>query len=341
MNGSAQKLRLAFFGSDLFSLASLSRLLAMKSRNKRISGIDVFTRSIKPTGRKLKTYIDVPVGEFGTKNGLDVYRVDSAQQINEFCEKRYDLAVAVSFGKLIPASFLQSLRFGGLNVHPSFLPKYSGSSPIQHALMNDCRNTGVTVQTLHPTKFDHGAILRQSDPIAIGERETFISLRDRLAVVGADLLEDVISNKDLANPTILTSSEKYSLAPKISPTLAEIHWNTMTSRQICRLEDALGPLFSFKAVDVIKKKIHRTEPAKVIFEGFNEESVSEMEELTKPGDFILNGNKVIVKTADSYVSIKKLKYQFCNYEAPLAFMANLKLRAGETPLTFGHKQDEI
>lgn len=336
MSGPAQKLRLAFFGSDMFSLVSLRRLVAMKSRNETISHIDVFTRSIKPTGRKLKTFIDVPVGEYGTSNGLDVFRVDSAQQINEFSERKYDLAVAVSFGKLIPGLFLSSLRLGGLNVHPSLLPKYSGSSPIQYALMNDCKSTGVTVQTLHPTKFDHGDILRQSDAMEIGARESFTSLRDRLAVVGADLLEDVILHENLVDPKLISSPEKYSLAPKIPPTLAEVHWDKMTSRQICRLEDALGPLFSFKAVDVIKKKVRRTEPAKVILEGFTETSAGP-QELTKPGDFALKDNEVVVKTADSYVSIGKLKYQFCNYEEPLAFMANLKLRAGDTPLNFSQK----
>lgn len=336
MAGPTQKLRLAFFGSDMFSLASLTRLMAMKSRNDLISQIDVFTRSIKPTGRKLKTFIDVPVGEYGTTNGLNVYRVDTSQQISEFSEKRYDLAVAVSFGKLIPRSFLSSLRLGGLNVHPSLLPKYSGSSPIQYALMNDCSTTGVSVQTLHPTKFDHGDILRQSKPVEIGIRENFTSLRDRLAVVGADLLEDVILNENLNKPSIISSLEKYSLAPKIPPGLAEIYWHKMTSRQICRLEDALGPLFSFKAVDVTKKKVRRTEPAKVIFEGFNEETTGP-QGLTKPGDFALIDNKVVVKTADSYVSILKLKFQFCNYEEPLAFMAYLKLRTGETPLAFSQK----
>lgn len=339
-----QNLRLAFFGSDLFSLASLKRLVEIKATTDYISHIDVFTRSIKPTGRKLKTFVDVPIGEYAQKVGLPLFRVDSALEINQYSNQDYDLAVAVSYGKLIPGHFLSKLRNGGLNVHPSLLPEYSGSSPIQYAIMDDRKTTGVTVQTLHPTKFDHGDIIHQSLEIEIGLNEKFDQLRDRLAFIGADLLEQVIANTNTipntgntpsTNMTTKIPKRPYSLAPKIPPTLAEIRWNTMKSRQICRLEDALGALFSYKAVDVIKKKIHKTEPAKIILEDFAEEpGIPAYECLSKPGEFYYHENKLIVKSLDSYISIGKLKYQFCNYEEPKAFMANLKLRTGDTPHSF-------
>ncbi|WPK23424.1 hypothetical protein PUMCH_000664 [Australozyma saopauloensis] len=328
-------LRVAFFGSDHFSLVSLKRLVLMHQQSPVISSIDVFTRSIKPTGRSLKTYVDVPIGDFAQKAGLPLFRVDSAQQITQFCDRKYDVAVAVSFGKLIPGSFLSSLRYGGLNVHPSLLPKFSGSSPIQYALMKDCKSTGVTVQTLHPTKFDHGDILRQSSAIEIGPHEPFSELRDRLAVVGADLLQSVLDSGDLVHPSVISSPETYSLAPKIPASLSEIDWTTMTSRQICRLADALGPLFSYKAVDIVKKKKSIVEPAKVILDEFLElESYQGELPLHNPGDFSLLEDKFVVKTVNSFVSIGKLKYQCCGYEDPKTFMVHLKLRAGPTSHSF-------
>lgn len=329
-------LRLAFFGSDLFSLVSLKRLVSMANETLAISQIDVFTRSIKPSGRALKNLVDVPVGEYAQQEGLSLFRVDTSKQITQYIDKKYDLAVAVSFGKLIPGSFLSSLRYGGLNVHPLMLPKYSGSSPIQYAIMNDCKTTGVTVQTLHPTKFDQGDILRQSAPIAIKENETFESLRDRLAVVGADLLHDVVMGS-LAEPEVLAPTEKYSLAPKIPPRLAEIQWDHMTSRQICCFERALGPLFSNKAVDIVKKKKHISGSAKVIMEDIKEVKNESFEDLSKPGDFCINVKRIIAKTTDAYISVGRLKYECCEYEEPETFMARLKGRAGATDNCFIQK----
>lgn len=328
----SSNLRVAFFGSDLFSLISLKRLVSM-TETLKIANIDVFTRSIKPSGRSLKTLIDVPVGNYALEQNLPLFRVDTSRQIAQFIEKKYDLAVAVSFGKLIPGSFLSSLRYGGLNVHPLMLPKFSGSSPIQYAIMNDCETTGVTVQTLHPTKFDHGEILKQSAPINIGHNETYNSLRDRLAVVGADLLQNVVMG-NLAEPTIISSTETYSLAPKIPPSLAEIQWSHMTSRQICCLERALGPLFSSKSVDIVKKKKQVKGMAKVILEDIKELRNADFAELTKPGDFCFSNMRIIVKTVDSYITIGLVKYECCGYEDPETFMKRLKGRSGSTENCF-------
>ncbi|GEQ68903.1 hypothetical protein JCM33374_g2572 [Metschnikowia sp. JCM 33374] len=254
-------LRIAFFGSDLFSVASLAKLKDLRSsRPELISQLDVYTRSIKPTGRNLKQFVDLPIGKYAHAHDLPVFRVDSSAEIvASALPQNYHLAVAVSYGKLIPGTFLNSLPYGGLNVHPSMLPKFSGSSPIQYALMNDCKTTGVTVQTLHPTKFDHGDIISQSDAIDVLDSDDFFSLQTRLASVGADLLSDVISSGSYATPEHYKGAENpetFSLAPKLTPAMSEIKWNTMTSRKIRRLNDALGPLHSLIIVTILIKSRH-------------------------------------------------------------------------------------
>lgn len=327
-------LRVAFFGSDAFSLASLKTLVSLKHHTPLISHIDVFTRSPKPKGRH-RVLTDVPLGVYSTAHGLPLLRVDSAAEIKQHSHRGYDLAVTVSFGKLIPAAFLSLVRYGGLNVHPSFLPRFSGSSPIQYAIMNDCHTTGVSVQTLHPTKFDHGDILRQSLPVEIGRNERFESLRDRLSIVGADLLSTVIRNGEFVHPQPIVLGELYLLSPKIPATLAEVRWNEMTSRQICRLEHALGPLFSYKSVDITKKMKHHTEPAKVILGDIQEVEPSfSTVALEMPGEFCLHNDRIVVKTTDSHVSIGSLTFQCCNAETPEVFIRKLKLRAGETRHAF-------
>lgn len=330
-------LRIAFFGSDLFSMASLHRLKELhRTRPSLISQLDVYTRSIKPTGRNLKQFVDLPIGKYALENGLRVFRVDSSAEIvDSTMPKNYDLAVAVSYGKLIPGSFLRSLPYGGLNVHPSILPKYSGSSPIQYALMDDCMHTGVTVQTLHPTKFDHGDIISQSLSVDILDTDNFASLQEKLALVGADLLSDVITGGKYANPPHFNSPETYSLAPKLAPAMSEVKWSSMTSRQIRRLNDALGPLHSYKYVDILKKKKPLQGYFKVILDGIREVKTCDgLGSTSIPGEFVLDGEKLIVKTSDSFVEIKNLKFQYCGLENPPEFMKNLQKRAGTTENMF-------
>ncbi|KAI8051440.1 formyl transferase [Syncephalis plumigaleata] len=73
--------------------------------------------------------------------------------------KPFDLAVVVSFGYFLPATLLQTFKWGGINVHPSLLPKYRGAAPIQHAIIDGINETGVTVQELDHHQFDAGNIL--------------------------------------------------------------------------------------------------------------------------------------------------------------------------------------
>lgn len=331
---------ISFFGSDAFSVASLARLLRLQnSRPSVISSIDVITRHIKPTGRNLAARVDLPVGTFASRHGLPLWRADSAAEILEVVPRGPNhLAVAVSYGRLIPAAFLAQTGFGGLNVHPSLLPTYSGSSPLQYALMDDVSHTGVSVQTLHPTKFDCGDILAQTPPMPIYDNDTYTSLQERMAEAGAELLAGVIESgayKDPISPII--SPYPFSLAAKIAPGTGNVDWATLTSRSVRRLADALGPLHTYKLVDITKKKKHILRHDKVILSDisvFDGELPSSLTTAV-PGTFLLHSDdRLLVKTRNSAVSVGSLKYQCCSEENPRTFIARLGKRAGNTPMVF-------
>lgn len=332
------RLNIAYFGSDKFSIHSLKKLVEYHRKNPdKVSSIDVITRSIKPTGRNLKTFVDVPIGEYCEEEKLNIHRADSSDDImNVLSKNQFNLAIAVSYGKLIPEGFLKSMQYGGLNVHPSLLPKYSGSSPLQYALMNDDDFTGVTVQTLHPSKFDKGEIVLQSNPIPIAETDNYDSLGEKLGEHGSRLLLNVIDNRLFEQPTKIEESPyRFSLASKIKPSQSEIRWDILTSRKIKRLNDALGQLHSYKFCDIRKKKKDIKETQKVIFndiELFNDFPGESLQ----PGEFILdeNNNKLIIKTIDSAISIGKLKFQYCSEEDPKTFMSHLTKRSGDTSHKF-------
>lgn len=330
-------LKIAYFGSDQFSVHSLKKLVEYQRKNhEKVASIDVITRSIKPTGRNLKTLVDVPIGDYCTTEKLDIHRADSSGDImNILSKKSFNLAIAVSYGKLIPKQFLNDLRYGGLNVHPSLLPKYSGSSPLQYALMNDDKFTGVTVQTLHPEKFDKGDIVLQSNPIPIKDEDNYDTLEEKLGEYGSKLLIDVIEKNLYEKKGDHKNQYTFSLARKINPSQSEISWNVLSSRRIKRLNDALGQLHSYKFCNIHKKKKQIAETQKVIFNDILPID-NEYKELTKPGQFILDKteNKLIVKTIDGAISIGKLKFQYCGEEDPTNFMKHLQKRSGETDQIF-------
>lgn len=332
-------LRIAFFGSDSFSVASLRKLYELHQRKSAVvASVKVITRSIKPTGRNLKQMVDVPIGEFAQLNGIQTFRADTLEQIMSLLEhEKFDLAVAVSYGKLIPGAFINAMKYGGLNVHPSLLPMYRGSSPIQYALMDDLKETGVSLQTLHPTKFDHGSILLQSDPVPIEDNDTFLTISERLSEIGADLLTSALENSLYCNPIKpIESPYTPSLAPKISSSASQIDWST-TSRQVKRLNDALGPLHAFKEVDIMKKRKRVQELQKVILDDI---SIPQNQyDIERPGEFIFDSasNSLILRTLDGYIAVKKLKFQFCGDEDPKTFVQRLAKRAGPTPHQFVHR----
>ena len=329
---STKPLKVAFFGSDKFSVYSLDKLYQYQKENKSID-INVIARSIKPTGRNLKKYVDLPIGEYCSQNSIPIHRADSSKDILELDKAiDFNLAIAVSYGKLIPEQFLKSCDYGGLNVHPSLLPKYSGSSPIQYALMNDDIFTGVTIQTLHPTKFDHGDIILQSPEIPIQENDDFCLLRDKLGAIGGDLLIAVLAKELYLHYPKKQTKYLYSLAPKISPQLSQIDWYKHTPREIKRLADALGPLHTYKFVDIKKKKLNIKENQKVLMSDIQIEQASV--DLNNPGDFKLENGRLYIKANGGCISVGSLKFQCCGEENPTEFTRFLKKRSGDTPNTF-------
>ncbi|CAN3371582.1 hypothetical protein DIURU_004022 [Diutina rugosa] len=328
-------LRIAFFGSDGFSVASLQHLHKLhQDQPGVVDAIDVVSRTIKPTGRGMKQKKELPIGECAQALGLTVRRADSADDIIRLGDENdYNMVVAVSYGQLIPAAFISRCEYGGLNVHPSLLPKYSGSSPIQYALLNDDLATGVTVQSLHPTKFDHGDIIVQSDPVAIHAHDNYASLAERLGDLGGRHLASVLANQwYLPTHPRVKKTYEFSLARKIKPAQLQINWHQLDSRQVKRMYDALGPLYTYKFVDLPKKR--KQEYQRVILSGITEADGGK--ELA-PGQFAINastGNLEVGCADDSKISVTKVKQQCCEEETPAKFTGSLRKRTGDTDPVF-------
>ncbi|KAF8248303.1 Formyltransferase [Wilcoxina mikolae CBS 423.85] len=158
----------------------------------------------------------------------------------------FNLIIAVSFGLFIPASLIDKFPYGGLNVHPSLLPRYRGAAPIQRTLLNHDKETGVTIQTLDKERFDHGKILMQSSPpISIPPKTSYRTLHDNLAVWGADMLVETLRQRLFVPPiSDIKNSYQASVARKVTSEDSHISWQDWSADEMKLRAEMLGSVWT-------------------------------------------------------------------------------------------------
>jgi methionyl-tRNA formyltransferase len=185
-------LRALFFGTSAFAVPSLRAVAA----RTQLAG--VVTQPDRPAGRGQRLAPSA-VKSAAAKLGLRVYEPVNLRDFTaEIAAEPFDLFALASYGRILPRELIELPRLGALNVHPSLLPKYRGATPIQSAIVNGDRETGVTIM-LMDAGMDTGDVVLQ-DCTAIAACETYGELHDRLALLGADLLARAI---DLAQHGVL------------------------------------------------------------------------------------------------------------------------------------------
>ncbi|MCD7797756.1 MAG: methionyl-tRNA formyltransferase [Clostridiales bacterium] len=186
----------------------------------------VFTQPDKPVGRK-RILTPPPVKSFALGRGLSVYQPESlkdAETVDFIKSINADVIIVVAYGKILSSDILNSARYGCINVHASLLPKYRGAAPIQRAIINGEKETGVSIMQMDEG-IDTGDILfSQSTPI--GENETSSELFDRLAVMGGNALLKTLGalENGKLNPTKQPDGD-FGYAEKITKELCPIDWN--------------------------------------------------------------------------------------------------------------------
>lgn len=251
----SQPLRILFCGSDEFSAISLQRLHQESLRDRSfITSIDVVCKAGKPAGRGLRTIRHVPIKHLAHQLELSLHEIPTFTGWTPNIP--YNLIIAVSFGLLVPRRILKGARFGGLNLHPSLLPNLRGPAPLHHTLLNGLTSSGVSLQTLHPEHFDCGRILSTAAfDVPEGGQCSLQQLRDRAALIGADLLVDSL-RKQLHVSSITSQSPDVSRevlkalpdgtihARKICREDSHVDWLSWSSDRIFRTQRALGTIWS-------------------------------------------------------------------------------------------------
>lgn len=228
--------KVIFFGSPEFALPALSRLIS----KKEFSPVAVVTQPDKPKSRG-KTKSATPVKDLTLKHKLPVLEPENLDQKfkTDFAKYKPDLAVVAAYGKIIPRAILAIPVKGFVNIHPSLLPKYRGSSPIQAAILNNDQQTGVTIM-LMDLGLDSGDILAQKQ-IDILPEDNAGTMHDKLAKQGAELLietlPDYLAGKITPQPQ---DNKQASLTKKINKNDGRINWQK-TADQIRRQIRAMTP----------------------------------------------------------------------------------------------------
>jgi len=183
------------------------------------------------------------------------YRLEDIQKIKP------DLVIVANFGKILSRGILDIPCYGCINLHPSLLPKYRGPSPIQTAILNGDKETGVTI-FLMDAKIDHGPILAQKKTV-IGENENAEQLLKRLAILGADLLIDTIPDWIEGKIKLRRQDEKRATYTKLlTREDGEINWKKpvkFIERQIRALYPWPGTytFYKRKRLKILKARLEK------------------------------------------------------------------------------------
>ena len=253
-------LNILFMGTPDFAEESL------KSIDKAgFNILGVVTNPDKPKGRGMKM-VSSPVKEYALEKNIPVYQPIKVRNNPEFIEEvrkmKPDVICVVAYGKILPEELLKIPKLGCINVHGSLLPKYRGAAPIQWAVINGDKKTGITTMYMD-VGMDTGDMILKKE-VDIGGNETTGELWDRLAKIGGELLVETLNKIEDGTAPREKQGENFTMAPMLNKEMSKIDWENQSAIQIKNLVRGLNPIMGaycylndkkikFWKVDVVNK----------------------------------------------------------------------------------------
>lgn len=315
-----EELKIVFMGTPEFAKVSLQKLL-----DEKYNVVGVFCQPDKPSGRGMKLK-EPEVKVLAKEYGIEVYqpvRLKENEEVKEMLNKlNPDLIVVVAYGKILPKYILDFPKYGCINVHGSILPKYRGAAPIQWAIINGEKTTGITTMYMDQG-MDTGDMIDKAE-LDIEDEDTYGTLHDKLAILGSDLLDKTL--KSLLDEAITREKqpEEFTLAPMLDRENTKIDFNKK-AEDIVNLVRGTNPFpTSFCNMNGDILKIYKAH--KVDIE--NEEEYSSC----KIGEVIqINAkrNEIIVKLKDGFLSIDELKAPGAKQMSSGDFARGNKIKIGD------------
>ena len=293
-------MKVVFMGTPDFAKESLE---AIYNAGYEVAG--VVTNPDRPKGRGMKL-IPSPVKEFALDKGLNVYQPEKVKNNLEFIDiikdLEPDIICVVAYGKILPKEILEIPKYGCINVHASLLPKYRGAAPIQWAVLNGDKETGVTTIDIDEGMDTGDMILKET--VSIGEDETTGELWNRLSKIGGNILVKTLRNIENGSAPREKQGNDFTMAPMLDKKMAKIDWESQSADQIKNLVRGLNPIMGAYAF-LNEKKIKFW---KVDIANNTEINVEDLEKL-KNGTVVLSHPKkgLFIKTKKGIIKVLEIQ----------------------------------
>jgi methionyl-tRNA formyltransferase len=322
-NMTGKDLRIVFMGTPDFAVASLAALV-----ENGYQVVGVITAPDKPAGRGRKLQ-ESAVKKYASEKGLRILQPEKLKNpdfISELQSLQADLQVIVAF-RMLPEVVWSMPRLGTFNLHGSLLPQYRGAAPLNWAVINGEKETGVTTFLLSH-EIDTGAILFH-EKTPIGENDTVGDIHDRLMGIGAQLVLKTVDALAEGTYSPLEQDEikveSLKPAPKIFKDDCRIDW-TKTGEQIRNLIRGLSPYPA--AWTELEDENGNPYTMKIYFADF------EADAKAKPGTIDSDGKSYLkIAAADGWLDITDLqlsgKKRMKTDEFLRGFHGSLQISAGE------------
>ena len=314
-------MKIIFMGTPDFAKESLK---AIYEAGHNI--LAVVTNPDRPKGRGMKMLAS-PVKEYALEKELQILQPEKIKNNTEFINKIKELnpevICVVAYGKILPKEILEIPEYGCVNVHGSLLPKYRGAAPIQWAVLNGDKTTGITTMYMDEGMDTGDMILKKE--VEIKEDETTGELWNKLAYEGGKLLVETLKQIEQKTAPRIPQTGEFTIAPMLDKKMAKINWEEKTANQIKNLVRGLNPIMG--AYTMLENK-------KIKF--WKVENISQNELKTidtnakKPGTILLADSKIglYIQTIDGAIKVLEIQGENSKRMNIQDFLRGNKLQQG-------------
>jgi len=309
-------MKILFFGSSNFSLPSLKALLSLGHQIPC-----VITQPDRKKGRGLDFCV-TPVKLIAQQAGLNIFQpedINSSSSFDFLKKLECEIFVVIAYGQILSLRILELAEVMSLNAHASLLPKYRGASPINRAIINGDKTTGVTIIKMVP-KMDAGPIILQ-EPIDIDQEDTAITLGARLSDLAAKLLADALESIEKANYKLTPQDKrKTTFAPRLKKEDGLIDWSSPASR----IQNLIRGCIEWPGAFTFYKG--------TIFKIFKARAIKAQAQAMryKPGEIIAAGKEgICVATGEGDLFIEELQVAGKRRMTAEEFLSGHKISRGE------------
>lgn len=324
-------LKILFMGTPDFALESLKALYEAK-----YNIVGVVTNPDRPKGRGMKM-IASPVKEYALEKHLEVYQPEKVRNNEEFLNTvkkiNPDLICVVAYGKILPKELLEIPKMGCINVHGSLLPQYRGAAPIQWAVLNGDKKTGITTMYMNEGMDTGDMILKEE--VQIGKNETTGELWERLSKIGAKLLVETVEKIEDGTAPREKQPEDFTMAPMLHKEMANIDWDKKDATQIKNLVRGLNPIMgAYTYLNGKKIKFWKVEKltTEELAQKYNEmNEYMDYIKKVQPGTVLFSNAKqgLYIKCNNDIISVIEIQGENSRKMNILDFLRGNSINAGE------------